>query len=356
MHLKALLFLIFLPTAISWGNLVDLEQNPPEFVLETQQIFIEDYPYAFNPSIISWKDHYLLSFRVLLNDPLFKQSLDTSPPYGSFIGVVELDRNFKQMAPAQILDLKLSPHPKAISRASDARLVQVGDRILMVYSDSTSPILHQHCRIHVAELVEEKGKIIAKEEICLSRFELESPAKQEKNWVPFAYQQELFMAYRLSPHRVFKPKLSTGECDLYCVTHHHPSWKWGELRGGTPAIALDNYYLAFFHSSLKMASVHSSGEQALHYFIGAYTFDLDPPFKIRQISAEPIIGPHFYHGENYPPYWKPVVAIFPCGILVQDSWIWVTYGRQDHELWVMKMDRQKLLNSLVPVSEKFPKF
>lgn len=350
---KIPLFCFVIFSALSLNALVDLEEFKSDFVIETKQILLPDYPFAFNPSIVPWKDHYLMSFRVLATPAcLIKQSSEATGHYGSYIGVVELDQAFNPISSPQIISLNMSPHPKAISRASDARLVQVGEQLLIVYSDSTSQFLNQHCRMHVAELINEEGIFIAQNEICLSRFELERPAKQEKNWVPFDYQKQLFMAYRLSPHRIFKPNLDTGECDLYCLTKNYIQWDWGELRGGTPAIALEKSYLAFFHSSTKMATVHSQGRQVLHYFMGAYLFDLNPPFKIRQMSSQPIIGKNFYHGETYTPYWKPVVAVFPCGLVVDKDYIWVAYGRQDHELWIMKIDKEGLLKSLIPISEK----
>ena len=122
-------------------------------------------------------------------------------------------------------------------------------------------------------------------------------------------------------------------------------------RGGTPGLIIDgSQYLAFFHSSKVMPTVHSNGDNILHYFIGAYTFAQHPPFEITQISPEPIVGRKFYNGTIYTPYWKPVRAIFPCGYIFDGSYIWIAYGRQDHEIWLAKLDKEGLLNSLVPVA------
>jgi len=97
---------------------------------------------------------------------------------------------------------------------------------------------------------------------------------------------------------------------------------------------------------MDMKSIHSGDQEALHYFIGAYTFDLEPPFAIRKMSPEPIIGHHFYKRETYIPYWKPVRVVFPCGFIFDKDYIWISYGRQDHEIWVVKLDKQGLLDSL----------
>jgi len=86
-----------------------------------------------------------------------------------------------------------------------------------------------------------------------------------------------------------------------------------------------------------------------HYFMGAYTFSNSPPFNITQISPEPIWAKNFYSGLNYERYWGSVRVVFPCGFFTDEKFIWITYGRQDHELWIVKLDKQGLLKSLIPI-------
>ena len=38
----------------------------------------------------------------------------------------------------------------------------------------------------------------------------------------------------------------------------------------------------------------------------------------------------------------------PCGFIANSDYIWVTLGRQDHEIWIIKLDKFKLMQSLVP--------
>lgn len=334
----------------SLGALIDLESHPDDFILEIKQIIIPDHPYAFNGSIIRWNNRYLLSFREMIDDPIICQSFDFLEKQGSYIGLVELDEHFNPCEPAQLLFLK-TPFfsSKAISRASDARLITIDDHLYIIYSDCSNPYLTPFCRIHLGEVVDEQGVFVVKDIECMERFERENPGRQEKNWVPFAYENQLFFAYSLAPHRILKPRQGLAECESYCITSSHLNWPWGEPRGGTPGIQVDGGYLAFFHSSLKMRTLQSRGDKILHYFMGAYMFRDKPPFAISKMSPKPIIGKNFYEGEVYDPYWKPLRAVFPCGILVEEDWIRVTYGRQDHEIWIMKMDKQLLLKSLKPV-------
>ena len=84
-----------------------------------------------------------------------------------------------------------------------------------------------------------------------------------------------------------------------------------------------------------------------HYFRGAYTFSRHPPFEGTAVSPQPIVGKGFYHGPIYERYWGSVRVVFPCGFIYDENYLWVSYGRQDHELWIAKLDKKKLLESLV---------
>jgi len=145
--------------------------------------------------------------------------------------------------------------------------------------------------------------------------------------------------------------MSAGVCETIACTFGQFNWNWGELRGGTPGLLDEekDEYLAFFHSSKEMATIHSQGKKILHYFMGAYTFASRPPFAITKMSPEPITGKGFYEGIVYEPYWKPLRVVFPCGYIVNDQFIWVSYGRQDHEIWMVKLNKKGLYDSLIPV-------
>ncbi|OGN64812.1 MAG: hypothetical protein A3E80_04955 [Chlamydiae bacterium RIFCSPHIGHO2_12_FULL_49_9] len=331
------LFFFLAPIFSLFGNLLDLEDNIQSFVLETRRLEIPEYPDAFNPSIIRWKGHILMSFRVIP---------DPQKTYDSQIGLIWLTDDFCQISEPQILNLRESL-PNIPSRAEDARLISVGDRLYMVYDDNQEEKLSRGgFRVYLAELLHDGEKFYPANIECLSRFEGESRAVREKSWTPFNYMDELYLAYTLSPHKIFKPLFKDGECITVCSTETPIEWPWGELRGGTPALEIDGEYLAFFHSSTNMETIHSQGKNIAHYFIGAHTFSSDPPFQILRASPEPIIGRGFYHGYTYKPYWKPIRAVFPCGLIADDDHFWIAYGRQDHEIWIAKIDKKGLLDSL----------
>ena len=324
---------------------LNLEDGAQDFILETKRIVIPGVPHAFNPSVIIWKGMILMTFREI-PDP--KQS------FTSRLGIVIVNEEFDPIGIPQFLDLKPAGVPRSRpSRAEDARLIATDDKLFIVYGDNQDEIITRGgFRVYISELTYECGLFISKSIERLSQFEGETILKREKNWVPFVYQNELLLAYSLVPHRIFYPLAGTERCDTIAESRSDISWCWGELRGGTPGLLIDETrYLAFFHSSIKMQSDHSEDKEVLHYFVGAYTFASSPPFAITAISKEPIIGKGFYSGENYKPYWHPVRAVFPGGFIYDDKFIWMAYGRQDHEAWIVKIDKLKLLKNLSSIGK-----
>ncbi|CDZ80636.1 hypothetical protein BN1013_01153 [Candidatus Rubidus massiliensis] len=334
-------FFIIFHFFITFADSINLEENIQEFVLETKRIIIPEYPDAFNPSIVAWDDNsYLLSFRIM-PDPKKK--------FDSLIGVVFLDKDFTIKSTPQILNLR-EYHPTIPSRAEDARLMKIQDTTYIIYSDNTEcKISRGGFRVYIATLLYDPdlNKLTPENIEILSNFDGESKEKREKNWTPFVYNNNLLLSYSLTPHKILLPIFGQNRCETLALSNANLNWKWGELRGGTPAVLIDNErYFSIFHSSINMETTHSEGKNISHYFMGAYTFTKDFPFTITHISENPIIGKNFYEGLTYKPYWKPVKAIFPCGIIVEGDNIFVTYGRDDHEMWVVKLDKHLLLKNL----------
>lgn len=320
---------------------IDLEQRLSKFVLEVKKIDVPGYPHAFNPSIIRWKGKLLLSFRYLP---------DLKNKFLSCIGLMFVDENFKAISEPFILPLKLFSGSSP-SRAEDGRLLYVGDKLMLVYSDCKDvKVSKGGFRVYITELVHNGKQFDIVREICLDDYPHSDPNRREKNWVPFDYNGDLMLSYSITPHTVFYNDGKSGRCDYISSSDKSVDWSWGELRGGTPGLLIDdNRYLSFFHSWIDMPSIHSQGKISSHYFMGAYTYAADPPFDVLECSKEPIVGKNFYHGASYTPYWKPVVAIFPCGFVMNKKHIWVVYGRQDHEMWVVKMLKKPLMDSLKEV-------
>jgi predicted GH43/DUF377 family glycosyl hydrolase len=317
----------------------DLEEMQQKFVLSTKRITIPTYPDAFNPSIVRWKGHLLMSFRA--RDPLtFATNL---------VGFVWLKEDFTIVGAPKLLQVYRDYGGKAIQ---DPRLITIGEDLYMVYSNIVPlPDGGENRRVFVAR-VDYDGDIFSIDQPdALLCFDGDARKKWEKNWVPFEYDKSLLLSYSIQPHKVFYPLLGSDACRTIAFTQSNIQWDWGDIYGGTPAYIVGNEYLAFFHSSCVKSTVHSNEKPIPHYFMGAYTFQREPPFAITQVSPEPIIGPKFYSGPAYKT-WKPLRVVYPCGYVFNENNIWVAYGRQDHEVWVIKLDKKGLLKSLNHVSSQ----
>jgi predicted GH43/DUF377 family glycosyl hydrolase len=341
---------LFLLAALFWAafcfadSSVNLESQSQDFILETKQVEIPGYPDAFNPSIIKWRGQMLMSFRII---PERKRK------YDSEIGLVFLNNDFEPMNTPQLLCLR-DEFSTVPCRAEDARLLAIGDRLFAIYDDNREKRLSKGgFRLYVAELIFNGEHFVTGDVECLCHYEGETRELREKAWVPFEYQGNMLLAYSLNPHKIFCPRLDgSGVCDTVALSDGSINWNFGILRGGTPGLIEGDEYLAFFHSSKEIATHHSDGNKILHYFIGAYTFSKNPPFAITKISPSPIVGKGFYSGPEFLPYFKPVRCVFPCGYITEGPFIYLAYGRDDHECWIAKIDKHKLLNSLVEVAQK----
>lgn len=326
--------------AIYGPKLFDLHELAQDFVLETKRIQIPEFPDIFNPSLIEWGGNFLLSFRIY-------------GPNGSThqIGLARLDQECNLIGNAQVLDI---PFDDAYchSKRQDPRLISLNGRLYIVYNNHLKTVVDREIRrMLVAEVLSRDGKFYVEKSDIFMHFEGEQLTRTEKNWVPFDYQGNLFLAYSLTPHRILHPVLGTEFCASVCASETPSCWDWGVLRGGTPALKIGNEYLAILHSSKNMPTLHSGGKTILHYFMGAYMFSAEPPFHITRISPEPIVAKNFYNGPAYKT-WKPLRVVFPCGLVSTGPYLWISYGKQDHEVWVVKVDREKLLSTLIPVNKQ----
>lgn len=325
--------------------LVDFEKHLSPFILETRKISVPEYPESFNPALIKWKDGWLMGCRVIKNI--------TKRGWHSYIGLVTLDKNFNPTGRMQLLNTR-SMAPMQSANSADPRLLWVGEDLYVVYSDTLNMDgTNFNVRMWVGKLIEHNGTFTMEAPERIARFPDNKFVSIEKNWIPFSYEDQLLFAYHVMPHRILRPFLDGSErCEHVCSTKLVSQWQWGELRGGTPGIKLKELngdYLAIFHSCLPAISLHSDGKTSLHYFMGAYRFSGEPPFAITHMSKVPIVGKGFYHGKQYDYYWRPVQAVFPAGLVEDGEYLWLAYGRQDHELWVAKIDTKKLLESLQPM-------
>ena len=144
----------------------------------------------------------------------------------------------------------------------------------------------------------------------------------EKNWLWFFHQDQLHLLYQTDPHIVcrFSPA-GLFEQEHKTASAKPMTWQWGTMRGGTPPVLTKDgdEYVSFFHSSLPDDTYRR------RYYMGAYAFESQPPFRVTRYTPEPLLAGSpddiWFKG-------KPLV-VFPCGSrLKDDKWL-VTMGIND---------------------------
>jgi predicted GH43/DUF377 family glycosyl hydrolase len=334
--LLSLLFISLPLTLRAGSNEVDQFLKPllsKASIVKTTQIKIPGYPNAYNPSLIPYKEGYLLSFRYTSRYPESVKIQSRSD--ASFVGLVRLDKKFRvSEKTVQLLNI-MSHSPTFSLSAEDARLFKVGERIFIIFNDL--PLLQTPGKfaMYLGELHEEQGKFVLKEASKPLRYA--HAIHVEKNWSPFSIGDKLYLIYSDQPRVILEVDLNTGYCNEVSRTVSNGDWNLGEIRGGTPSYLVNDAFLTFFHSSFP-AKI-SKGRA---YVMGAYTFDKEPPFSIRSVTPGPLGDLTFYSEDNQPK------VVFPAGLVIQDQLIHVSWGKADKQILITTFNKEKLLSSMRP--------
>jgi predicted GH43/DUF377 family glycosyl hydrolase len=314
--------------------------NEHKVVVATKRIHLDDFPDAWNPSMIKIDKGFLLIFRYTPDQD--------SQPWLSYIGIVILDDLFQPISKPQLLTTRLK-NSITPSQCEDARIFLYQDRIFLIYNDNVeviSPTIWQRRDMFISELFYRDDRFTLSSPLKLIHEEKYHSVLWQKNWTPFEKDGSLLITYSINPHEILYPNLATGTCYSAYETRAEIQWDFGTLRGSTPPLLVDGEYLAFFHSGIITSSPSSWGVNVWHYFMGAYTFSAEAPFEITKMSPLPIMDEEFYTPSDY---FKRV--IFPGGFIVSGSSIYVAYGKDDREMWIATLNKDELMKSLVPVKK-----
>ncbi len=332
------ILLVFFICNLSASNVRDLENfSENKIVLSTKRIKLDNFPGAFNPSIIPFNQGYLLTFRYCPEND-----------YTSYIGIVLLDDVFEQISEPQLLNTRTKTS-KTPSQTEDARIFSYRNRLFLIYNDNievVAPSTQERRDMFMAELLYSDNKFQLSAPLKLI-YEKKYNQRWQKNWVPFVWNKKLLLTYSIDPHEILEPNLSNGACYLFHETEGNINWKLGILRGSTPPLLVDGEYLAFFHSGTVTSSSASWNLPLWHYFMGAYTFSANPPFEITKITPEPLIAEGFYTPSNHE---KRV--ILPGGYAVSGPFLYVAYAKDDCEIWIATLDKNALKNAMIPVKKE----
>ncbi|MDP1608676.1 MAG: hypothetical protein Q8L98_05125 [Chlamydiales bacterium] len=308
-------------------------------ILGVTPIDIRNVHAPHNPSLIASESGYHLFFRYDVTSSKAKYV-----PYHSHIGVVTLDRDFKQGNQ----EFKKIPIPS--NYTEDPRVTKVKDQIYLTFNMLDEENLR--CRCMTLANINEKTFDVNYMTVLDMNLQW-----IEKNWGSFEYtpkdkEPELIFEYQISPRTLFSlPDPTKNELKYLPlpreVAYCSFSWpnKWGQIRGGTPAQKIGDEYLAFFHSAF------TEKKGLVWYVMGAYTFKAEPPFTITRMSPYPILFRGIFDAPiaNTAQNWKRV--IFPSGFVVEKQQdrelIHLACGENDCAVKIVTFDKKALLDSLV---------
>lgn len=313
-------------------------------VLRTFPIVLPDITHPYNPSILPYKDGYVLSFRY---DPPW----DGKGTRAVKIGLMPLDANMvPQSTNSSLIDTQ---NPSS----EDPRLFFVNNKPHVVYTHVTQKT-PSVCNIAISELDFESLSAVQSIDMKYKN------GNTEKNWTPFVYrtvdqeEEEAYLIYRYVPHEILRLELPVNGKTQTAYKNQPPkglvAWqrKWGEIRGGTQAIKIGNEYLVFFHSSFL-----SKSKKIRYYVMGAVTFESEPPFRFKRISPHPIFFKGIYSTPVIPTLWfyprNHIRVIFPGGVVraseQRQDVLYVVCGENDASIKCVVLDTVELLRSLVSV-------
>ncbi len=311
-------------------------------ITRVTNIVIPEVPYAFNPSIVKRKGGYLLAFR---DDPL-----NQAPPMiQSRAGLIQLHPDFSPDGPITYVNT-------GNNHSSDPRLFHYDGKLFTLSNHLTHVSDTYLCHLDISCLDPKNLETI-------SVTHLQNPeTPREKNWTPFVYtdkkgNSDLYLIYTFNPMTVARfVRPFTGKLEPFVsLGPKLPlAWEnnWGQVRGGTPALLIDDEYVAFFHTYFYQQNKY-------WYVFGALTFEKEPPFRIKKISPYPILFHSMFKANTYPGWWferggygKNVE--YPSGFVEGEEngreVFYVVCGENDRAITLLTIDKMKLLSQLIPVN------
>jgi len=202
---------------------------------------------------------------------------------------------------------------------------------------------HSEGRVKMRQVILELGHELQIAKKKYPQFGRNETGGPEKNWCPiegtpnFVYQSS-------SEHVVFNHL--SGECS----TSKGITWPFGEVHGGTPAVLVGDQYLSFFQSSLTVdPSVMGASEcYPRQYFVGAYTFESVPPFRITRVTKEPLL----FGTAMEPTIIGSAIIVFPAGLIFDFSSeaLLLTVGINDCRSGYIRLPKASVFSRLTPVA------
>jgi len=270
-------------------------------------------PFAYNPSLIRWRNRLLMCFRFHATGNLSTR-----------LGIAELDDKLSVKKWSQ---LKINDEQSSHSY-EDARLFLFQDNLWISYVESKYP-KQLECVVKYAEMFEgERGWRTAT--AYQPRYGKNDWTGMEKNWSPFESGEKI--------HFIYDNTTILQVDGDYCteIKAEGATWDYGDIRGGN-VIPWKGGLLRTFHSRMdnEMPPHH------WRYYVGALTMDSVVPFKVTGITKHPLLTGSEEGGSEDCFHHKAKV-VFPLGLVGIDGGVLVSVGINDSECLVARFSEQEI--------------
>ena len=226
-----------------------------------------------------------------------------------------------------------------IKNIADPRLILTADnKVLMSYSTHTN-IHDEHIVASIIMNLNRNEEIDVESTMRVSPKSLNS---RQKNWMPFIHDGRIYFIASVCPHEIYEFEM-TGEA----VMKYRTPWdnKWFNhqcLRGNTNACRLpDGNFLGTFHTASNQGG-------ALFYDNGCYVFSGKPPFepimcgRRTYLPAEAAVEPHYRKNKN-------IICTFPCGMIIDENKISISYGDNDSCVKILHTNIADLMSTMIEI-------
>lgn len=271
----------------------------------------------FNSSIFEWRGEYIMAFR--------------DGWAGSEIWIARLTKDFKPTGFYRKLNLW---HGEAQYGREDPRLFVFCNKLHIAYV-GVQGVSGRVLKTNM--LYARLGDDFGTEAIFAPKAPGVPQQQWQKNWSYFEHDSILYASYSIAPHKVLR--LDGERCEWAYETPTRANWTWGEMRGGASPILVGDRFWCFFHSK----TTHGG----FMYYTGLLTFAAEPPFRVLEITPQPILVCHkpTQPSDQYAP------VIFTCGAVKHgNEWV-LSSGIHDRWMQLDKFNAAELQRSLLEISQ-----